>query len=187
MKQLITNKLYRKIFSGGLFLLLVGSILWTSFSFYRDSSQNARQLEARLITYEKAIRFEPEIRQRIEEIQNPVANIVSLLAGENEALAGAQLQQHLKTIALNAGGMIESTQSLKTIDEGSLQKITVRAQMTVSNRALQEILYALEAGKPYVYVENLNINIQTQSSDVAQDLLKITIDLYGYYKEAEKI
>lgn len=187
MKQLTENNNIRQAFAIGLFALLIGAVLWTSFSYYRDSSQNSQRLEMLLMNYENAIRFEPEIRQKLEEISNPATNTIGLLIGGNEALAGAQLQELLKTIALNTGVMIESTQSLKTINEGKLQKITVRAQMIVSNRAFQKLLYALEAGKPYVYVENMDVKIQNQSTDLAQDLLKITIDLYGYRRGGEQI
>ncbi len=184
-QDLLENSLFRRIMAVGLLSIVLGVILWVYLAFYFSSSERLDYLENIHARYTKAIGSEGALRQRLEELQGASVESVALLSGESDALVGAQLQKRMKQIVGNAGGSLETTQMLPSAQEQALEKITVRASMTVTTNNLQKILYVIETQSPYLFIEEIDIKAlsKRRSGDNDQtEKLKVTIDFFGYRK-----
>lgn len=180
------NEYVRQSVAVGLLLLVAGLMIWSFSSHVFDSRAQVHQLEKMLAGYERAIEMEPVLQKRLIKLQSPGRGDAVLLGGENEALAGAELQENFKSVVQRAQGVVERSQTLGSQSEGNFQKIIVRSQLVLSIGSLQKVLYALESGRPYVFIENLDVKDASNQKNVTGDILKVTIDFYGYRRLAVK-
>lgn len=118
----------------------------------------------------------------------------SFVQGANPTLAGARLQGRIKALTRAAGNArLVSTQIVRseTATGGSsgdtFPRVTVRAQMIASVDAVRQIFHALEAGQPYVFVDNVSISVRraargSRKTPVRGEsgLLSVRYDAYGY-------
>lgn len=184
-QDLWENRLFRRGLAIAILGLLIGGVIWGLLTSYLESQSSLTQLEKMQARYDQAIGSEGSLRQRLEDLQGAEVKSDALLSGESVALVGAQLQARLKQIIREAGGRLETTQMLSSEQDASLEKIMVRASMSVSTKTLQKILYVLETQRPYLFIDQLDIKtfIQRRAVDKAQtESLKVTIDFYGYRK-----
>jgi general secretion pathway protein M len=109
------------------------------------------------------------------------------LSGGTDALAAVALQDRLKDV-VGEGGGVRSVQPLPGADEHGFRRVTVRVQMTATTASLFRVLYALEAGRPIVFVDNIivqnraaPVTDQDASAPPVEDpALAVAFDLYGY-------
>jgi len=110
-----------------------------------------------------------------------------LLAGTNEPIAAAQLQDRLKTTIDHVGGDLRSTQVLQPRDDGAFRRVTVKAQLSVDLPALQQVIYDLEAAMPYLFLDNVEISQRpaARGSPASDDpLLDVSFELSGYMRKS---
>ena len=187
-QDLMENRIFRRIVAIGLLCVLLGGALWIYLAAYFSSSERLDYLENTQARYAQAIGSEGTLRARLEELQGAATKSIALLSGESVALVGAQLQARMKQIVASAGGQLETTQMLPVSTEGALEKITVRASMTVTTNTLQKMLYVIETQRPYLYIEEIDIKALSQRRAPGRkqvEALKATIVFFGYRKKAD--
>jgi general secretion pathway protein M len=124
-------------------------------------------------------------RQMLADLQRRQRAAEGLLQGDSETLIAAQLQNRIKTLVDAAQGEVTSMQILQTRNDGGFRKIAVRGQVLIGLPGLQKVLYELEAGVPYLFLDNVEIRVQ-QSPSRARDEPKrdpphdVRFDLYGF-------
>jgi len=107
------------------------------------------------------------------------------IRADTEPLAAAAVQEHLKRAVSLHGGELRSVQSLPSRPEGDLTRVGLRVVMTGALSPIIHVLYELETGEPYLFVDNLQIQSIKQRRQRNQepqpvDTLSIRIDVYGY-------
>jgi general secretion pathway protein M len=102
-----------------------------------------------------------------------------LLAGSNPALAAAGLQRRLQEIAGKSDIRIVSVRVQPPVPDGPLERISVQARLSADTAGLRDILYELEANRPYVFVDDLTITARPRRRNVSDDVLDIRISLSG--------
>ncbi len=134
--------------------VLVGIPTMGRFAEYRDTVATAEQHLARLrgIAAEK-----PVLEQQLASWQRSGSIRQALLKGNNPALAAAELQKKIKRIIQSNGANQRSAQILPPKDDEGLQLVAIRVNMTASIEALHKIAYELEAAKPYLILDNVDI------------------------------
>jgi hypothetical protein len=108
----------------------------------------------RLRRYQRVAAQAPEFRAALNAMQQRDARRF-FLKNTASNLAGAELQELVKTAIENNGGRITTSQNPGARDEGSFRQLTVNVQFFASTPALQKILLAIETHQPYLIVENL--------------------------------
>ncbi len=108
------------------------------------------------------------------------------LEGTTNALAGAALQEKVSSVVEAADGQLRSVQSLPGSEEKNFEKVGVRVQMIVTVEELYDVLYELEAGETFLFVENLDIRGQrsrrrNQDNNEAPELA-VRFDLSGFLR-----
>ena len=79
------------------------------------------------------------------------------LDGQTITIAGAALQQRIEAAAVKAGGALMSSQVELDGPDAKNGFVGLAASMEVSQPAVQTILYDIEAGMPYLFVDKLSI------------------------------
>ena len=109
----------------------------------------------------------------------------AFLSGANYALAANALQQRIVGLIESSGGTLVRV----GIDPPDAhvgppgRRIAAQAVAQLTNDGLQQVLYRLESGHPYIFVENLDV--QTKSEEVTGlKPVRLTMDLraFGYYR-----
>ncbi|MCU1280089.1 MAG: hypothetical protein JWM53_3635 [bacterium] len=124
-------------------------------------------------------------RQMLAGLQRRQGAAEGLLQGDSETLIAAQLQNRIKTLVDAAQGEVKSIQVLQTRNDGGFRKIAVRGQVLVGLPGLQKVFYELEAGAPYLFLDNVEIRVQQSPSRTRDEPKRepphdVRFDLYGF-------
>jgi len=79
------------------------------------------------------------------------------LGGTTMTIAGAALEQRLKEVVEKSGGALTSSQVELDDPEAKNGFLGLTASIEVDQPGLQTILYDIEAGTPYLFVDKLSI------------------------------
>ena len=111
------------------------------------------------------------------------------LEGANYALAANSLQQHIVQMVEQSGGKIASV-SIETpaATEQTSRRVIVQVRSELDNDALQSVLYGLEAGRPLVLIDSLNVHRMVAQNESEKNDAKrsprLTVELrvIGFYR-----
>jgi general secretion pathway protein M len=147
--------------AAGAYLLVVLPVL----SAYRQTGAAIEQAET-LLQRQRALAAQgPLLSARIADEKEQADALAGYLQGPSDALAAAQLQDRLKAVVEAAGGELRSTRILPAEPvEASpgTRRTALQVQMIVTIDGLAEILYGLEAGQPYVLIDELSVRNQRE-------------------------
>lgn len=173
---------------------LLAAVVLAAYSFvvspllaaYLDGRREAADLRATLAKYEATGREVPALQKRLDELHRQGATGAGYLAGDSETLVAAALQERLKAAVTQTGGRLNSTQVIATSSQAKTHRVAVRGQMQMSLAALQRVLYALESGSPYLFIDNLDVRpmVGPRGPQPADDdgMLDVHFDVYGYMR-----
>jgi len=106
------------------------------------------------------------------------------LEGPTVTVAGAALLQRVIAIVTQHGGNVVSSQ----VDmQGTQSKdgfLTVIASCILEQAALQKTLYDIEAGMPFLFVEQLDAQAATNSTGAAGGKLRVLLSISGQWQGA---
>ena len=166
-------------------LVLLGVIypLYSLKSGYQDTVED---LQFRLRRLQQVAGSRQALAQRLDKIKAMAGKNDTFLPTNTAALAAADLQTRIKKAVGDAGGELSSTQVVPERNEGNAVRITVKVRLTGSTPMLLKILHGFEAGKPYLFIENLNIrpirmprNPKDKNAGI-DDKLNVDFDVIGY-------
>jgi len=105
-----------------------------------------------------------------------------LLGGKTVTVAGADLLRHVSEAVSKFGGNILSSQ----VDlQGTLAQngfIGVILNLEVDQPALQRLLYDLEAGMPFLFVDQLVVQAPVASMAPGQRRMRVTLAISGQWE-----
>jgi general secretion pathway protein M len=145
---------------------------------------NARQeLDAR---HELLSRLEVRAKARSDARarSGAAAPVAAFLDAPTQGLAVAQLQAHLVQVADIHHSVLISSGIEPAKREDSPDSIRLQATLEMSLRALQAFLYQLESGTPYVFVEQITVQLAGAASQraVEDPLLRVTFGLRAIWR-----
>jgi general secretion pathway protein M len=100
---------------------------------------------------------EATLRQENEGLMASGQSETLLLAGETVGIAGATLQKLIADLVLAHDGTASSLQVLPPSTESDLVRISLSLSISVGIDGLQGFLYALEAGQPLMFIDDIQI------------------------------
>jgi general secretion pathway protein M len=114
------------------------------------------------------------------------APAAAFLDAATQGLAGAQLQAHLNQVAADHHAVLISSGVEPPKREDPPDSIRLQATLEVNLQALQTLLYQLESGTPYVFVDALTVQPASAAAGHAADdpLLRATMSLRAFWREA---
>jgi general secretion pathway protein M len=117
-------------------------------------------------------------------LSGAAAPAAAFLAALTQGLAGAQLQAYLQRIADTHHATLISSGLEATKHEDQPDSIRLQATLDADLQSLQALLYQLESGIPYVFVDSLNIQIPGVNGQhaVEDPLLRVTLGLRAVWR-----
>jgi general secretion pathway protein M len=131
-------------------------------------------------------RFEASVadRKNARAQSREVAPAEAFLNAATPGLAGAQLQSYLQRVANSQQTTLISSGIEPARHEDQSDSIRVQITFDANLQGLQTILYRLESGTPYVFVDSLIVQLPGGGSQhaVEDPLLRVTLGLRGLWR-----
>lgn len=110
------------------------------------------------------------------------SDLGEFLAAANEGAANAALQARLKTMAEAAGARIRSVQGLPAKTQGDIRYIGARIDLSGALGAVHKTVYAIEGGKPYLFVASASVRLSPSVNAQAaamEPVIDAQLDVFG--------
>ncbi len=160
-----------------------------------DISVQMQDLRDQQVRYRQAIEQRPEIEKRVAEVRAYEQGNQAFLSETDANAASAALIQRLKAVMGEhakdeARCQNVSTQSYNGGDEELYKRVTVQARLKCDLEPLAAILYDLENGKPYLFVDQVMIYKQQTYTPPGAKAVAVPLDvrfnLSGYLRQPGK-
>lgn len=169
-----------------LIVLLIGGVVYPLMNLGQEYRERVEDLQFRLDRLQQVARNKDALTQRLERIKMLAQKNDAFLPTNTAALASAELQTRIKQTVSSAGGELSSTQVIPERNEENAVRIGVKMRLTGSTSMLRQVLQDFESGKPYLFIENLNIRPirmprnPRDKNPVIEDRLSIDFDVIAY-------
>jgi len=151
---------------------------------FRRNEEAIAEAAEMLARFQSATVTQAGIEAQLDQLRQRQAQQGYTLTGSTDALAAVELQDRIKMVVRESGGVVRSVQTLPPEDEGSFRRIAVRLQMTTTTESLFNIVYSLETMLPLLFVDNVDVQsrpVRLSADQPATDpVLTVSLDLYGY-------
>ena len=169
-----------------LIALIIGGVVYPLMSLGQEYRERVEDLQFRLDRLQQVAQNKDVLTQRLERIKMLARKNDAFLPTNTAALASAELQTRIKQTVSAAGGELSSTQVIPERNEENTIRIGVKMRLTGSTGMLRQVLQDFESGKPYLFIENLNIRPirmprnPREKNTVIEDRLSIDFDVIAY-------
>lgn len=178
-------------------LALLGAMPLLAYSFvvapviaaYRDADEAIVQAQRLLQAYRERAEQKTELAALLAAEEARADGTTGYLQATEDALAAAELQDRVKVVVEDAGGDLRSAQTLKAAagDAAPVRQAGLKVRFQADIESLAAILYELETGEPYLFIEGLSIREERRrrrrrDEPEGPPLLDVVVDLYGYVR-----
>jgi general secretion pathway protein M len=112
------------------------------------------------------------------------ANGPPFLSGKTITIAGAALQERVETAVKKAGGNVLSSQIDFQGPHAAEGFVGLTESLEIDQSSLQPLLYDLEAGMPYLFVENLAIQAPQAFGEAEGAPMRVLVTVSGQWRES---
>ena len=137
-------------------VLVLGVVLAPVLLLHRHYDDAIESWTSRLETYRRVAAQAPELRLALDAMRSKDGRRF-FLRNTAPNLAGAELQELVKSAIEGGGGRITTSQSPAPREDGGFRQIVASVQFFATVPNLQRILHAIETREPYLAVENVTI------------------------------
>jgi hypothetical protein len=118
-------------------------------------------------------------------LQNPAAPPAAFLTTQTQGLAGAELQAYLAQLAAAQKAELVSSGIQMGGRDDPPETIRLQATLTATIGSLQALLYQLETGTPYVFVDALAVQLPSATiASVREDaVLRVTLTVRALWRK----
>lgn len=106
----------------------------------------------------------------------------AFLEGPTMTVAGAAILQRVASAVTRFGGNVVSTQVDLQGTQSKAGYISVTAGCDIEQPALQKVLYDLEAGMPFLFIDQLLVQAPTASSGPQAGRLRVVLTVSGQWQ-----
>jgi general secretion pathway protein M len=107
------------------------------------------------------------------------------LDGQTITIAGAALQQRIEAAVAKTDGALMSSQVELDGPDAKNGFVGLTASMEVGQPAVQAILYDIEAGMPYLFVDKLSIQSPEVFGEPESGRMRMTIGVIGQWRSSD--
>ena len=162
--------------------LLVLACVFTVTSFLQARADALRERDERRQTVE---RLEAGLRSRAEARARSKgsAPTAAFVNASTQGLAVAELQAYLSTLVAAQHTILLSSGLEPARSDDASDAIRLKATLDTSLRPLQALLYQLETGTPYVFVDALKVDLSVGALRAEQDpALRVVLGLRAIWR-----
>jgi general secretion pathway protein M len=107
------------------------------------------------------------------------------LEGATVTVAGATLLERVTTAIARLGGSVQSSQIDLQGNQSKSGFITMIASCDIDQPNLQRLLYDIEAGMPFLFVDQLVVQTPLSNASGGEGRLRILLSVSGQWQEAK--
>ena len=116
------------------------------------------------------------------ETQPPRMSGSPFLDGPTVTIAGADLQKRVAAAVAAVGGNVLSSQVDLQGSQASQGYVLLTASCEIDQPALQPLLYDLESGMPYLFIEQLIVQAPQSAAEPEGKRMRVQIDVAGQWQ-----
>ena len=120
-----------------------------------------------------------------QDLSSAAINGPPFLSGKTITVAGAALQQRVEGAVRKAGGNVLSSQIDLQGPHSAEGFIGLTESLEIDQASLQQLLYDLEAGMPYLFVENLAIQAPQAFGEAEGAPMRVLVVVSGQWRELQ--
>jgi general secretion pathway protein M len=164
---------------GAFVVICVGLMTW-SLEARSAAAQDLADRQDVLARLETGARAKRDAHGPLVQAKAPAAAFVN---APTLGLASAALEAHVTQLAGHHATLVSFAVQSNTATDRS-DAIRIEASMDISQRALQPLLYELESGTPYVFIESMTLRPAAASaqSSAPDPLLRATLGLRALWR-----
>lgn len=185
MNAFVTSKnaiITSPIVATGLYVGLIGALLFIAVSSIGDIVDQHRQVAAAASMLEQLDSHQPP-SARNGDVTVPSGS--PYLEGATVTVAGANLLQRVAGAVVNLGGNVLSTQLDVQGAPSRSGLLSMIASCEIEQSQLQKLLYDLEAGMPFLFVDQLEVQTPLNNSEAGSGRLRILLAVSGQWRGAK--
>ena len=168
-------------------IAVVGLLCYPLVSLYVSQSTLVERKVSQIGRYRQVSENQESLEQELALLKRRSPAASYYVAGETSALASARMQQYLKQVVQQNGGELISTQILKEDEPEAAGSTSLRVHLRAELESSWQILYALESGRPLLFLDNVVITarpVRGGNTAVAPSIsLDLNFDVTGYLRE----
>jgi len=170
--------------------LMMAVIVVIALPVYATLQKQAQAIETegqKLGVYQGLAESRPALEAELARLQTRSQSINFYVQGETRPLASANMQKLVQTLIDRNGAEAVSSLALAPPEGGEQGLVGIKVHLRADLKAAVSILYALEAGKPMLFVRDLVISARpvrgAKPGDPPDVQLDMQFDLEGYIRE----
>jgi general secretion pathway protein M len=172
------------IFAAGSYLCVMILLLFVIASSFTDVlSQRAGVLNQRAMLEQFEGRKPGAGRGLGAGIAGPVGS--PFLEGATVTVAGAALLQRVTAVVTKLGGNVLSSQVDLQGTQATTGFLTIIASCDIDQPGLQQLLYDLEAGQPFLFVDQLSVQAPATFASSGEGKLRVLLSVSGQWQGAK--
>jgi general secretion pathway protein M len=168
---------------GGLcaLLLLCAIILTGAVQAWTDATQNLADRRDQLASLQARVGTAAKQRRQTQATAAPAP---AFLDASTAGLATAQFQAYLSQLIVDQRAILVSSGIQPADRDDKSDAIRLQVALTATLPALQTLLYRLESGTPYVFVDLLSMQLggSTERISAAEPVLKVTLTVRAFWR-----
>lgn len=133
---------------------------WDRYQSYQADKLDQVEL---LVKYNAHAAMLSQLRARRAELDERDTGDHGRIPADTDALASAHLQAAVTKSVVRNGGTVASMRVLPPSTDGAFRKVYVGADVRAPMSKFFDVLYEIEAAKPFIFVESLSIRNATAS------------------------
>lgn len=180
----------------GLLVAVVGLVYLVFFHFtfvqpWLAAGDRIQELEQQLARYRSVAAQRAELERQLEKVRTFQKTNDYFLTGASANLAGAQLSRRLKQIIASrtpSGSQcrVTTTTALPNREPERFVRVSVGVHMRCELEGLRKVLYALESGSPFVFLDNVMLSQQCtyqRGGGCRERYMMADFNMYGYLRK----
>ena len=126
---------------------------------YRDYDETIAQLRDRLQRYRSLAGTGATTQRELDQLRRRQPSTAYYLKSDKSALASAELQQHIKDRVDSSGAQLVSSQVVPGETSEPFPSVAIKVHMRGDMDSLLKVFYALESGKPILFLDEIYITV----------------------------
>jgi general secretion pathway protein M len=172
------------IFAAGSYLCVMIPLLFVTFSSFTDIlNQRAEVLNLRAMLEQLEGRKPAAGRGQGSTVAAPAGS--PFLEGATVTVAGAALLQRVTAAVTKLGGSVLSSQVDLQGTQAKTGFLTIIASCDIDQGGLQQLLYDLEAGQPFLFVDQLSVQAPASFASSGEGKLRVLLSVSGQWQGAK--
>ncbi len=161
-------------------VVVLGVVIWMAVADLLDRRQAAAQAEELLAQLERGRQSAAAPNEAGEAPQGS-----PFIEGQTVTLAGAALLQRVAAAVTRAGGNVLSSQVDVKEAQQKAGLVSMVASLEIGQPDLQKLLYDIEAGMPYLFVDQLAVSAPDTVTRGEGGRLRVVMGVSGHWQGAK--